>query len=35
MQKNLAALLQYTTIDIIALRREIAGTISDAGKYVV
>lgn len=35
MQTNLAMLLQYTPVDTIALRREIAGKISEAGKYVV
>ena len=35
MQTNLAMLLQYTPVDTIALRREIAGEISEAGKYVV
>jgi len=35
MQANLAMLLQYTPVDTIALRREIAGEISEAGKYVV
>lgn len=34
-QKNLTALLQYKPIDTIALRREIAETVSDAGKYIV
>lgn len=33
-QTNLNKLLQYTPIDIIALRRKIAGSISAAGKYV-
>ncbi len=34
MQTDMAKLLQFTPIDIIGLRREIAGEISSAGKYV-
>lgn len=34
MQAALTKLLQYTPIDLIALRREIAGKVSAAGKYV-
>ncbi|MFH0784357.1 MAG: acyl-CoA dehydrogenase family protein [Pseudomonadota bacterium] len=34
-QTNLAMLIQYTPVDTIALRREIAGAISEAGKYIV
>jgi alkylation response protein AidB-like acyl-CoA dehydrogenase len=34
MLENLTMLIQYAPIDIIGLRREIAGKISDAGKYV-
>jgi hypothetical protein len=31
---KLAKLLRYAPIDLIALRRDIAGKISEAGKYV-
>lgn len=34
MQADLAKLVQYTPVDIISLRRKIAGAISAAGKYV-
>jgi len=34
MQADLESLLRYTPIDIITLRRKIAGAISAAGKYV-
>jgi len=33
--ENLAKLTQYTPIDLIGLRKEIAAKISDAGKYVI
>jgi alkylation response protein AidB-like acyl-CoA dehydrogenase len=34
LQADLSKLVQYTPIDIISLRREIAGEISTAGKYI-
>jgi alkylation response protein AidB-like acyl-CoA dehydrogenase len=34
MQADLARLVEYTPVDIISLRRKIAGAISAAGKYV-